>query len=210
MTRLPDRAATWTADRRHPRAADHRNRHALTASRTSQCMSPAVACQANHGRDGLSPVWFAVRSRAGGKPTAGGLTCEFAGAGWNCPTGCTPTAATLDRHVRQVLRRAVRARLRHDRRQQPAPHPAVQPGRQRRHAGQDPGRAARDPHHPRRGRRRDRHHPEHQEPGREEHQPTSRKIDPHRAAREGRRSRARTSSRRRRSRSSTPNTSSPR
>ena len=75
-----------------------------------------------------------------------------------------------DRHLRQVHRRAVRARLRRDRGQQSAPHPALQPGRQRRHPGQDPGRAARDQHHPRRRRGRHRHHPEHQEPGGQERQ----------------------------------------
>ena len=51
--------------------------------------------------------------------------------GLELPSLVTCDASTLTRDLRQVHRRAVRARLRRDDRQQPAAHSALQPGRQR-------------------------------------------------------------------------------
>ncbi len=48
---------------------------------------------------------------------------------------------TPDRHLREVLRPAVRARIRHDHRQRPAPDPALLDRRRGDHRGEDRGRA---------------------------------------------------------------------
>ena len=75
-----------------------------------------------------------------------------------------------DPDLRQVHRRAVRARLRLDDRQRPAPRAAFQPGRQRGHADQSPQCPARIHHDQGRVRRRHRHRAQRQIAGREEPQ----------------------------------------
>ena len=57
-----------------------------------------------------------------------------------CPVRSTPDQRHADGHLRQVHGRAVRARVWHDGRQQPAADSALQPGRQRGHANQAAGR----------------------------------------------------------------------
>ena len=90
--------------------------------------------------------------------------------GLELPSAVTCDAATLSADLRQVHRRAVRARLRLDDRQRPAPHSAFQPGRQRGHADQGPQRPARIHHDQGRARGRHRHRAQRQVAGGEEPQ----------------------------------------
>ena len=115
--------------------------------------------------------------------------------------------ASITEHLRPLLRSAVRARVRHHRRQRPAPGAAVLDRRRGHHRDPHRGRAARVLVDLGRGRGRLRHHPQ---PQADPDPPAQRRAQDHRhrgpAARAW--SRPATSSPIRRSRSSTPSTSS--
>ena len=90
--------------------------------------------------------------------------------GLELPSLVTCDAATLTATYGKFVAEPFERGFGVDDRQRPAPHSALQPGRQRGHADQGPRRPARIHHDPGRGRRHDRHRAQRQVAGRQEPQ----------------------------------------